>query len=208
MSFSPKFHGRYIAHARLVASLDYARQVEQDEADADEDDEDDIDFVQCSMRFPQHAPLSNAAQGGPMPTEIIWMPVGTHAVDAGTPSGGSFSAVITCDHDAFLAVQADFEDMKKNGDQLFIDLDHSDSLLNAAAFVKSFSWDATRGIIAHVEWTNTGENAVRTRQFTSFSPSFAVNKIKNLIEGLLGANYALGGLVNGPAFSSMPYLST
>lgn len=145
-----------------------------------------------------------ASATDPLPSSFVWMPAGRHGITAHTLDGDGFNGEIICDEQAFRAIAASFDKILASGQRVWIDFDHEDG--EAAAWVKSFSWDAARGILANIEWTAKGEQALRGKSYYSFSPAFAAEpksgRVVRLLEG-----HAAGGLVNAPAFgAAMPAL--
>ncbi len=141
--------------------------------------------------------------GDPLPSEIVWMPAGTHAIAAGTLDGSGYVGTVICDEQAARVVAAQLADRQSKGQRAWLDLNHADG--EAAADVRAFSWDPSRGIIAHVEWTPRGERALREKDFSTFSPAFEASRKTGRVEALI-EGHALGGLVYAPAFESMPAL--
>ena len=145
-----------------------------------------------------------AAAADPLPDSFVWMPAGKHAITAGTMDGDGFQGEITCDEQSYRSVAASFQKIIAGGQRVWLDLNHDDAA--AAAWIKSFSWDPAKGIIAHVEWTSRGESALRGKEYYSFSPAFAADGKTGRVVGLM-RGHAAGGLVNAPAFgSAMPSL--
>lgn len=140
----------------------------------------------------------------PLPSEIVWMPVGRHAISAGTADGGTFQGTVICDEQAFRAVVASQQAIEATGRRVWLDFNHEER--EASAWVDSFSWDPARGIVAHLKWTASGEQALRGRDFRSFSPAFACEQSSGRVRGLLGQAHSAGGLVNSQAFDAMPAL--
>jgi hypothetical protein len=131
------------------------------------------------------------------------MPAGIHLLSAKTMAGMPFVGNVICDVRAASAVQRSLQEIEQSGGRVWLDIDHNDSA--AAAWVKGFSW-SSKGIMCTVEWTSLGEEAIRGKQFYSFSPTFLVDEHSGRIEGLV-ANHAAGGLCNAPAFgAAMPAL--
>jgi hypothetical protein len=111
---------------------------------------------------------------------------------------------VICDEAGARAVAASFAAVLAQGKRVRFDEAHDGDA--ATAWVTAFSWDPARGIIAQVEWTSLGEELVRGRVYTSFSPEFLVNKATKRVAGLHVGRPA-GGLVNEPAFgAAMPAL--
>jgi hypothetical protein len=138
-----------------------------------------------------------------LPDSFVWMPAGTHAINAHTVGGGTFSGKVICDEQAARSISESFARITATGSRVWLDFDHDDG--EASAWVKAFTWDASRGIIAHVEWSAKGAEALRGKAYYSFSPAFAAEKDTGRIVSLL-SGHAAGGLVNAPAFKAMPAL--
>jgi phage I-like protein len=143
--------------------------------------------------------LASSPNGAP--AAIVWMPVGTHTLSAGTVDGSTFTGEVICDEQAFEAIKASFDELVASGQRVWLDEDHSDGA--ATAWVKDFAWSPSLGIIAHIEWTPRGEAALRNKDFYSFSPAFKANRNTGRVVSLV-KGHAAGGLVNSPAFSAMP----
>jgi hypothetical protein len=139
-----------------------------------------------------------------LPDCIVWMPAGTHAINAHTADGGTFSGNVICDEQACRAVMASKAKIEATGRRVWLDFNHDEA--EASAWVDSFSWDPSRGILAHLKWTAPGEAALRGRSFRSFSPAFACEQSTGRVHGLLGGDHSAGGLVNAQAFTAMPAL--
>lgn len=149
------------------------------------------------------SPLPSLAKDEALPSAIVWMPAGVHAITAGTMDGETFSGKVICDEQGSRVVASSFEKILSEGGRVWLDLDHDDGA--AAAWVKSFSWDSSKGILAHVEWTPRGESAIRGKEYFSFSPAFEANRTTGRLNGIVDG-HAAGGLVNAPAFKAMPAL--
>lgn len=150
------------------------------------------------------SPLPTPATENPLPEAIVWMPAGRHAISAGTLDGTTFTGSVVCDEQAARAISSSFTQIQSSGQRVWLDFDHEDG--EAAAWVKSFSWDPGRGILAQVEWTPKGAEAVRGKSYYSFSPAFEAEGRSGRVLGLI-AGHAAGGLVNAPAFgAAMPAL--
>lgn len=138
------------------------------------------------------------------PAEFVWMPKGKHAISAGTADGKGFQGEVLVDEAGFRAVVASFERSIAAGKRVWVDFNHEDR--DAAAWIQSFAWDATRGILASVEWTVKGAEALKEKLFYSFSPVFTRDRETSRVTGIW-EGHAAGGLVNKPAFgAAMPAL--
>lgn len=163
---------------------------------------------QCDHAFactPITAIAMPATAENPLPTEIVWMPAGEHEISAGTMDGKGWTGTLLCDETSARNVMESFSRVLRAGLRVWLDRDHDDG--EAAAWIKSFSWDAARGIVAAVEWTALGAQLLREKRFYSFSPAFRLDKSTGRIAGLIEGHSA-GGLVNAPAFgAAMPALA-
>lgn len=145
-----------------------------------------------------------AKAGESAPKEIVWMPKGTNSINARTLNGDGFNGDIICDRTAFDNIKASFDSLKASGQRVYLDENHEDAA--ATGDIRDFSWDESRGIIAHVDWTPRGEAALRNKDYTSFSPAFRAHPATGRVVSLL-KGHAAGGLVNAPAFgAAMPAL--
>lgn len=150
------------------------------------------------------AKLAVPAANTPLPSEIVWMPAGTHEISAFAKDGSTWRGTVICDQVGADQVAASFASIKAQGRRVRLDEAHSGDA--ATAWVNGFSWDPDRGIVAAVEWTSLGEDLVRGKVYTSFSPEFLVNKTTKRVAAIWPGRPA-GGLVNEPAFgAAMPAL--
>lgn len=144
------------------------------------------------------------AAGASLPNEIVWMPAGMHSITAGTVGGAPFVGKVNVTESGARAAQASLQRATAAGRKPWIDFNHADG--EAAAWVNSFSWDASRGIIASLEWTGSGVRALTEKQYRSFSPAFKLDRESGQVVGI-NEGFAAGGLVNAPAFgAAMPAL--
>lgn len=147
---------------------------------------------------------ADAAADAPLPKEVVWMPKGDHEISAGTMTGGSWAGMVRCDELGASVVIASYQRVLANDLKVWLDRNHDDG--EATAWVRGFSWDPARGIVADVEWTPLGEQLLREKRFYSFSPTFWVDWESGRVAGLV-EGHAAGGLVNAPAFgAAMPAL--
>ncbi len=158
------------------------------------------EIIASSFLNPLQGP---ATAEDPLPNPFVWMPAGNNEIEAATIDDCGYKGKAICDEQAFRAVSAHFQKIIASGKRVWIDLNHDDGA--AAAWVKAFSWDPAKGIMAHVEWTPRGESALRGKEFYSFSPTFGAEIKTGRVAQLLD-DHAAGGLVNKPAFSAMPAL--
>lgn len=150
------------------------------------------------------APAASAVATTALPSEIVWMPAGEHAISAFAAGGGTFEGTVICDESGARAVAAQLAALQARGLRVFLDQDHKDEA--ATAWVLGFRWDPARGILARVRWTSLGEQLLRGKVYYSFSPAFLLDRTTHRVAGF-PAGHAAGGLVNAPAFgAAMPAL--
>ena len=138
------------------------------------------------------------------PSEICWMPAGTHDLNAGLVGGGNFNGKVICDAESANAVIASFNELRSSGQRMILDIDHENSA--AAAEVTGFYWSPSRGIMARVTWLPIGADALGNKAYSSFSPTFMANQCTGKISGLVPGK-PVGGITNFPAFkNAMPLL--
>lgn len=147
---------------------------------------------------------ADAKPDAQLPSELVWMPKGDHDISASTMAGSYWSGLVRCDELGASVVKASYDRVLASGLRVWIDCNHDDGA--ATAWVRGFSWDPARGIIAAIEWTPLGEECLREKRFYSFSPTFWVDWESGRVSGLV-EGHAAGGLVNAPAFgAAMPAL--
>jgi len=76
----------------------------------------------------------------------------------------------------------------------------------ASFLPKRFSWDEAKGIVLEVEWTSAGKVAVEGKDYSYFSPRFALDG-EGLVAGLVPDGVEVGSLVNNPAFDRIEMIA-
>lgn len=76
----------------------------------------------------------------------------------------------------------------------------------ASFLPKRFSWDDAKGIVLEVEWTSAGKVAVEGKDYSYFSPRFALDE-EGLVVGLVPEGVEVGSLVNNPAFDRIEMIA-
>jgi phage I-like protein len=150
-------------------------------------------------------PLSLAHSTTECPTDIQYMPSGTHRINA-SRAGKPVALDITVDAttaetlNAFLQAQLT-KATEGNDDRPFFDFNHEDR--EAAAWPTEFYWAGddpkTGGVRAKVEWSGAGQTAVKEKTFRRFSPTFIPDDQGKVI----GSETNMGGLVNRAAFKKI-----
>jgi len=114
----------------------------------------------------------------------------------------------TIDRAAFERMQAEFT---SHGNDLPVDVEHESTdrgilpkdLRGAVGWIKSLSFDESRGVEATVQWTDEGRDLIRSGKFIYLSPTFYMDKKeKTMVIGLHSA-----GLVMHPAIPHMKQLA-
>jgi phage I-like protein len=105
-------------------------------------------------------PLSLPSEAGAsLPSEICWMPTGTHEINCFDGAGRPTEAKVLCDEAGARLIAASFASILAKGQRVYFDKDHKDE--EATAWVTGFSWDPSQGIMARVEWTSLGQELLR-----------------------------------------------
>jgi hypothetical protein len=137
--------------------------------------------------------------------EILFLPVGLHAI---TPVGGGIGKPIKVLVNADSAIsieQQRGEISARTGKRVYFDFNHEDG--PASFWPSNFSWRSDEGVVAKGEWSASGKRAVEGRDFRAFSPVFHVDDKHKDPAKVVCCDQArpnMGGLVNDPAFSSLP----
>ena len=130
---------------------------------------------------------------GSAPTEILYLPAGTHTVYAQVGGGPKALEVHVSALTARL-LQSDLEELLGSSFKPFIDFDYTGQA--AAADPKRFVWKPGEGVFLALKWTRSGRQAVEGKTYRYFSPAFQIDA-KGELQGL-PANGAIGALVNRP----------
>lgn len=150
--------------------------------------------------------ILDVAQGDTLPTDIQWMPPGTHRIVPfveGEPK--PFEIEVNAKLAELFGRQVEAMRARADageGDLPFLDFNHDGG--RASARVHSLYWGGsdrkTGGIRAKVEWTAAGRAALTGREFRRFSPQWLIDPETS---APLGVNENLGGLVNRAAFQAI-----
>jgi hypothetical protein len=161
------------------------------------------DLVNCKMGEPLVLDLGASAAGA-LPREIQWMPPGTHTV---WPDG--FEEAFPVEVTAAIAEKANGQLQEQRrlaasgkGNWPYIDFNHEDREQSGEPVRIFWGGEDPRsgGIRMEVNWSGSGERAVRSRDFRSFSPSWRMHKDTH---AFLGVGLNMGGLVNRSAFKTI-----
>ena len=152
--------------------------------------------IECRARVDIPATVSN---------EILFLPVGLHAI---TPVSGGIGRAIKVKIDQQSAVLLEAQRaaiLARTDKRPYFDFNHEDGA--ASFWPNAFFWRTGEGVVAKGEWTASGKRAVEGKDFRAFSPVFHVDdkhKDPALIVCSDHASPNMGGLVNDPAFSTLP----
>lgn len=145
---------------------------------------------------------------GHAPAALVYMPKGKHTIHA-TVNGEPETRTVEVTAEAANALQRDLSlklEAHKRGEcarpcGLF---DHEAG--KASFLPKRFSWDEAKGVVLEVEWTLAGKIAVEGKDYSYFSPRFALDE-RGLVFGLVPNGVEVGSLVNNPAFDRIEMIA-
>jgi|GEM_PF-1025135 len=178
-----------------AACKKFGIEVSDSAAAKDEEDKSEDGPIECRARIDIPATISN---------EILFLPVGIHAI---TPVRGGIGRPIKVkvDLDTAKAIEQQRAMILAKGKRPYLDFNHEDG--PASFWPERFSWKTGEGVVAHGQWTDSGKRAVEGKDFRAFSPVFHVDDKRKDPARVVCCDYAtpnMGGLVNDPAFSSLP----
>lgn len=149
----------------------------------------------------------NIVQAGAIPrtapSEIVYLPVGTHAITPtinGKPGKVTVSVPTFKGEQIAATLQASLAKRLASTVRPRLGFDHTGSG-PAAAHPKSFRFDPTRGILLELEWTGSGRAAIEAGDYGYFSPTFLIDD-DGTPSGLPDRG-EIGSLVDEPAFRSI-----
>jgi hypothetical protein len=147
--------------------------------------------IQCASGYP-----IEIGDDGEIPGLIMFMPAGQQKILPlinGSPATEEIE--LSIDSNVLDPLQRDLEQRLTKNVRPIGDFDHKPG--PAAFLPKRFEWRDGEGLFLEVDWTASGEKAVRGRDYSYFSPSFKMTDGK--IVGLPERG-AIGALTNAPAF--------
>ena len=131
-------------------------------------------------------------------TSIMFMPEGTHEITA-MIGGRVQTREVNVDQSVLAAFQDGLDARKEKNVRPFGGFDHK---TGEAAFIpQAFRYEEGRGLMLDIEWTEAGQKAVEGRNYSYFSPTFAL-KQDGTPSGIF-ATGEIGSLVNEPAFQEI-----
>jgi len=151
----------------------------------------------------QISPTESQAEWKP-PVSLEWMPAGERHIYPMT--GADDGITVVSDENDAAKLDAQLQEMLKKAEageasRPYIDFDHTGAA--AAAIPVRFFWDD--GIRLEVQWTGDGEDALRRRSYSYFSPEFHPGEDGH--PQFLPQVGSIGSLVNTPAFQDIERLA-
>lgn len=135
------------------------------------------------------------------PDEIVFIPVGEHKIFPQSQKNGVTVNLPADQGEAIVAtLNAALQKRMDSTVSPWIDFEHSRKF-PASGYPTAFRFDDQRGIMASIDWSRSGRDAVEGRDVRYFSPEFFVNS-KGIPTGI-PATGPLGGLVTEPAFRNI-----
>src|SRR5260221_11124527 len=147
--------------------------------------------IQCASGYP-----IELGEDGEIPGLIMFMPAGQEKILPlvnGAPAAAEIE--LSIDSGVLDPLQRDLDERLTKNVRPIGDFDHKPG--PAAFLPKRFEWREGEGLFLEVDWTASGEKAIRGRDYSYFSPSFKMGDGK--IVGLPEKG-AIGALNNSPAF--------
>lgn len=137
------------------------------------------------------------------PAEIVFIPEGSHKL---TPKSHPKGISVNVPAEQGEAIAAAFNrDLAKRGNvKAWFDFEHTRKF-PASAYPTAFRYQAGVGVMAAVDWSQSGRTAVEGRDVRYFSPEFYIDK-QGIPNGLPDRG-PLGGLVTEPAFRDIPAIA-
>lgn len=131
-------------------------------------------------------------------SSIMFMPEGTHEITA-MIGGRVQTREVNVSEDVLAAFQDGLESRKQKNVRPFGGFDHK---TGEAAFIPTaFRYEQGRGLMLDIEWTEAGQKAIEGRNYSYFSPTFALRQ-DGTPAGIFQTG-EVGSLVNEPAFQEI-----
>lgn len=145
---------------------------------------------------------STKANEGKAPDWLMFMPEGTHTIQASV-NGKPGKRNVSVSEECVPYLQAALDDAVSKGKKPCLYFDHKRGA--AAAYPDRFAYgentEGKRGIMLHIaNWSNKGRNAVEGSDYNGFSPLFLVDEEGHPC-GLVSTTAEVGSLTNEPAFT-------
>jgi hypothetical protein len=141
-----------------------------------------------------------------VPDEVVYLPEGVHDITPtvnGKPQRITVRIPAEIGESIAAALQASLSERQKANVRPWFDFEHKQG--KASAIPKSFRYAKGKGVMASVEWTGAGKEALEGKDFSYLSPTFVVDS--NGIPSGLPERGPLAALVNEPAFRDIPRIA-
>lgn len=152
------------------------------------------------------AAFANALPIDGVPKEIVYVPEGlskiTPFVD-GKPKEIEVRVDAANGQKVAAALQADLDKRLADNVRPWIDFEHKGGA--SAGNPKSFRYEPGKGVILAMEWSKSGKEAIKGKDYSYFSPTFLLGK--DGVPNGLPKRGPVGGMVNEPAFREIPRIA-
>ena len=140
----------------------------------------------------------NGGEDGKAPAEIVYLPEGSHKITPLSQKEG-ITVHIPAEKGEAIAAALNADLQKRMGDQVkpWTDFEHTRKF-PASGYPTAFRYEKGKGIMAAMDWSKSGREAVEGRDVRYFSPEFYVDD--NGVPSGIPMRGPLGGLVTEPAF--------
>lgn len=135
---------------------------------------------------------------GSAPAEIVYLPEGSHKITPLSQKEG-ITVHVPAEKGESIAAALNADLQKRMGEAVkpWTDFEHTRKF-PASGYPTAFRYEKGKGIMAAMDWSKSGREAVEGRDVRYFSPEFYVDE--NGVPSGIPARGPLGGLVTEPAF--------
>lgn len=150
------------------------------------------------------ASFASESLDGKAPNAIVFFPKGSNTVRAKDSYGKPTTVTVNATAELAGVLNAQLQEarnaaMTGTASRPYIDFGHQRD--RAAAIPTEIYWDEEKGVMASVEWTKSGREAIEGKDYSYFSPEFIPTA--NNQASLFLPFRPIGGLVNAPAFQTI-----
>lgn len=137
-------------------------------------------------------------EGAKAPAEIVYLPEGSHKISPLSQKDG-ITVHVPAEKGEAIAAALNADLQKRMGDQVkpWTDFEHTRKF-PASGYPTGFRYEKGKGVMAAMDWSKSGREAVEGRDVRYFSPEFYVDD--NGVPSGIPMRGPLGGLVTEPAF--------
>lgn len=140
------------------------------------------------------------------PGEVVYLPEGIHTITPyvdGKPQKVTVNVSPEMSESIAATLQASLAKRQESNVRPWFDFEHKGG--KASAIPIGFRYEAGKGIMAAVEWTSSGLQAIQGRDFSYLSPTFLIDD--NGVPTGFPERGPLAALVNEPAFREIPRIA-